>query len=281
MKRSVNPVFTKRLSLDSNAFKHHIINESQDVADAENPSAKKDIFRYSYNLGIQRTGRIQRTASIGGPFTQKMDGNDNLAKVLLVRRGLPRSLSMGEKLGQQAGAATEIPMRENSLERNNNISLVKNQDPEEPKQQGENPTGNNDNNKVASKKANENDVTYSTNQSQNVEGSKSNEIKINSSLNGADSEHRTTKLSNLSDSVPDLRVTEKVRLQREDFIGLFSETELAQSRPICKLRRAARRLGVSLSTEELYHRERRNGVCNEIDDAAENRKLLRVLNKRF
>lgn len=267
MSRPVHPVLDKRLSLDSNTFNHLAVNDSHNTA-TESQSTKKDIFRYSYNLGIQRTSRIQRTSSIGGTFMQQMDGN-NLAKVLLARRGLPRSFSMGEELGKRAETLSELSMQENNY-----------QNSEKLQQQDKLTTGN-DNTIEVSCTTNEKDSINSNNQNQIVEESKSNELESDSSESKGDCEHRARKLSNLSDSVPDLRSTERISLQREGFSGLFNETELVQSRPICKLRRAARRLGVSLSTDELYHKQRRNGVCNEIDDAAENRKLLRVLNKRF
>lgn len=255
-----HPAFTKRLSLDSNSFKHRVATDSQGSS-AENPSAPKDIFRYSYNLGIQRTTKIQRASSIGGNFIQPMD--NNLAKVLLERRGLPRSLSMEAQIGR-------VPTSDSPLENTNhqhlNVQVSVKSDSQE------NTETLHDNNTVLSS-INENNST--------LKGKCEETKESNANGNKENPEHRAKKLHNLSDSVPDLRATEHIRLQREGFTGLFNETDLNQSKPICKLRRAARRLGVSLSTDELYHKERRGGVCTEIDDAAENRKLLRVLNKRF
>ena len=51
--------------------------------------------------------------------------------------------------------------------------------------------------------------------------------------------------------------------------------------PMEKFRRAARRLGVNLPASELRCRTRRNGICDENDNSAGHRTLLRILNKRF
>lgn len=51
--------------------------------------------------------------------------------------------------------------------------------------------------------------------------------------------------------------------------------------PTAKFRRAARRLGVLIPPQELYNKQRRNGLCEAMDNAADQRKLLRILNKRF
>lgn len=51
--------------------------------------------------------------------------------------------------------------------------------------------------------------------------------------------------------------------------------------PTAKFRRAARRLGVIIPAQELYNKKRRNGFCEAMDIDPDQRKLLRILNKRF
>lgn len=229
----------------------------------QSKSTERDIFRYSYNLGKQRSKQLQRAASLaasinaGNTLTDQDDGG------LKHRRMLPRSMSVesgpaANYADETKGDLTRVSLIEVSRKRENN-ALDDTPDTTENTSLAEKP---------------ENDLTIDSNESKTGDtGKKSPDTT-------------RPKSDSLSGSVPDLRMisnTEKSKTDCEDFPTFLSpdSSEKSQPRPICKLRRAARRLGVSLSSEELYHKQRRNGLCTEIDDAADNRKLLRVLNKRF
>ena len=69
----------------------------------------------------------------------------------------------------------------------------------------------------------------------------------------------------------------------KDENGAKEEEKLSEQplSPTAKFRRAARRLGVLIPPQELYNKQRRNGVCEAMDKDADQRKLLRILNKRF
>jgi hypothetical protein len=256
-------------------------------------STQKDIFRYSYNLGKQRAKQFHRTASlaatIGGSLAQPIE--ETFSKAALERRRtLPRSLSVESeialKYGLESDASADILLESQNDVGHHTTDL--NVAPlETATETGKSQTVNvqPDNNRTENSSVPE-DKFEKEIISNNGECSTKTDPKT--------AEKDLTKLAetrvkphSLSDSVPDLRIaanSEKEKLKCEGFSSFWThaDSEKAhESRPICKLRRAARRLGVSLSSEDLYHKQRRNGVCTEIDDAADNRKLLRVLNKRF
>lgn len=240
-------------------------------------SSERDIFRYSYNLGKQRTKQLQRAASlaanIGGGITQKNEEDDGFAKESTRRRTLPRSMSMESEPALNYDKTRGDSIREEVLRSrvlDTRVALV------EVSRESE--------------KTNALDVKPDTIENDNQVEKPEHNIALDSDENqknetrNKSSDNARPKSGSLSESVPDLRnISSAENTNCEDFPSFLSpeSTEKAQSRPICKLRRAARRLGVSLSSEELYHKQRRNGLCTEIDDAADNRKLLRVLNKRF
>lgn len=223
----------------------------------------RDVFKYSYNLGIF------------SPEIEEMSNGD-CDKEDSKEIGLSKAMKVTYGLGDQLSSSyfhTNIPTKKNSFAITSYLqkhpvspspSIRKSRVDWEPKQDFA-----------------EVNFIPPTSESPQITCS---EIKkaLTNSENEAKSHQMGIDKNTLAKSILFVPVGEYTTINSDNIVKeKQSNVFQVPLSPTTKFRRAARRLGVLIPSEELHKKQRRNGVCEAMDKDADQRKLLRVLNKRF